>query len=56
MTLEEYLKQEYAEGKIDFVFRAHVYEGRVSIYIHPAGKDGVTTPSVLVRGNEIVWP
>lgn len=53
MTLEDYIKQEYAEGKIDFAFRAHVWDGKVTIYIHPQGKDGRTTPSVQVIGNTV---
>lgn len=53
MTLEDYIKKEYAEGKIDFTFRAMVWEGQVTIYIHPNGKDGATTPSVVVRGNTV---
>lgn len=54
MTLEEYIKQEYGEGKIDFTFRASVYEDKVLIYIHPLGRDGVTTPNLRVKGNLVV--
>lgn len=53
MTLEEYIKAEVAEGKIDFTFRASVYDGKVVIYIHPANASGMTTPSVRVVGNEV---
>lgn len=56
MTLEDYLKREYAEGKIDFAFRAHVYDGKVQIYIHPSGRDGRTTPTVEVVGNVVGMP
>lgn len=56
MTLEEYLKYEGAEGKIDFNFRATIYAGRVVIYIHPAGRDGRTTPNLTVEGDTVVWP
>lgn len=50
-TLEDYIKQEYAEGKIDFSFRVSVWDGTVSIYIHPTGKDGRTTPTLTVKGD-----
>lgn len=53
MTLEEYLKYEFAGGKIDFSLRTHVYEGRVEIYIHPTGRDGNTTPTLVVEGNTV---
>jgi hypothetical protein len=53
MTLEDYIKREYAEGKIDFRFRASVYAGVVEIYVHPLGKDGTTTPSLIVEGNTV---
>jgi hypothetical protein len=56
MLLEDYIKAEYAEGKIDFTFRAHVYDGVVTIYIHPMGQAGRTTPSVRVHGNTVVLP
>ena len=49
MTFEDYLKQEYAEGKIDFSLR---FDGR-SFYIHPTGKNGSTTPNLLVKGNTV---
>jgi hypothetical protein len=58
MTLEDYIKFEFAAGKIDFAFRAHVYQGVVEIYIHPAGKDGTTTPTLIVEGDTVrekVW-
>ena len=54
MTLEEFIKSEYAGGKIDFRFRAHVHEGVVEIfYVHPLGKDGNTTPTMIVTGNSV---
>lgn len=53
MTLEEYLKYEYAGGKIDFSMRASVYNGVVEIYIHPTGRDGTTTPSLIIKGNTV---
>lgn len=53
MTLEDYIKYEYEDGKIDFVFRASVYQGVVEIYIHPQGKDGTTTPTLIVEGNTV---
>jgi len=53
VTLEDYIKKEYTEGKIDFTFRASVYNGVVEIYIHPLGKDGNTTPSLIVTGDRI---
>lgn len=56
MTLEDYIRSEYAEGKIDFAFRATVFEGSVKIYIHPLNRDGNTTPTVEVKGDVIVWP
>lgn len=56
MTLEEYIAYEYAEGKIDFAFRAHVFDGKTTIYVHPAGRAGRTTPMLAVEGNTVIWP
>lgn len=56
MTLEQYIAHEYAEGKIDFTFRAHVYEGKTTIYIHPMNVAGLTTPSLVVKDNAVEWP
>jgi hypothetical protein len=53
MTLEDYFKYEYGGGKIDHTLRASVYNGVVEIYIHPSGKNGNTTPSLLVEGNTV---
>jgi hypothetical protein len=54
MTLEDYLRAEYQGGKIDFSLRINVCHGPVvTIYIHPTGKDGTTTPTLLVSGNEV---
>jgi hypothetical protein len=53
MTLEEFIKSEYEAGKIDFTFRASVYDGEVNIYIHPLGKDGNTTPTLIVSGDTV---
>lgn len=54
MTLEDYLKLEHAEGKIEHVIRAQVSQsGSVAFYIHPANKDGRTV-DFIVRGNELV--
>ncbi len=64
MTLEEYIRREYGEGKIDFIVRAHIGlpeppfhpEGRVFIYIHPDSLPGHTTPNLEVKGNLVVEP
>lgn len=53
MTLEEYLKYEYADGKIDFSMRIHVWDGVVEIYIHPTNRSGTTTPTLVVTGNTV---
>jgi hypothetical protein len=54
VTLEEYIRYELAEGKIDFRFRAHSFEGGpLEIYIHPLDKDGQTTPLLIVEGNTV---
>lgn len=54
MTLEDYLRAEYADGKIDFSMRIATCHGPVvTVYIHPAGKSGNTTPTLLVSGNEV---
>lgn len=53
MTLEEYFKYEYEQGKIDFSARISVFNGEVEVYIHPTGKDGNTTPTLLVEGNTV---
>ena len=58
MTLEQYIRQEHANGTIDFRFRAHVVDGRVEIYIHPLNRDGLTTPTLIVTGDCVqprVW-
>lgn len=51
MTLEDYFKSEFANGAIDFLLRAHVWNGVVEIYIHPSGRDGSTTPTLIVDGD-----
>jgi hypothetical protein len=53
MTLEEYLRLEFEEGKIDHSLRAHVADGEVQIYIHPTGRDGRTTPLLVVEDNAV---
>jgi hypothetical protein len=53
MTLEEYFTSEFVDGKIDHWARAHVHEGVVEIYIHPHGRDGQTTPLLIVTGNSV---
>lgn len=62
MTLQEYFFWEYYSGgpdspKIDYALRASVQPtGEVDLYIHPAGRDGSTTPTLKVQGNSVVWP
>lgn len=63
MTLEDYLRQEYARGRrvndrhipiIDFRLRVAICgDSPVEIYIHPDGCDGDTTPTLLVEGNTV---
>ena len=53
MTLEDYLKYELADGKIDFSLRAHYDGAHVEVYIHPTGRDGTTTPPLVVVGNTV---
>jgi hypothetical protein len=54
MTLEDYLRDEAAQGKIDFSLRVHTIPGNsCEIYIHPTGRDGTTTPMLLVEGNTV---
>jgi hypothetical protein len=53
MTLEDYFKHELADGKIDFSLRASVFDGVVEFYIHPSGRNGTTTPSLIVNGNTV---
>lgn len=53
MTLEDYFRFEYANGAIDFSLRALVSKEGVMIYIHPSGKDGTTTPTLVVEGNHV---
>jgi hypothetical protein len=56
-TLEDYLRKELHEGKIDFTFRATAgNDDRVHIYIHPLNAGGETTPPLLVKGNLVVLP
>lgn len=53
MTLEDYFRAEYGEGKIDFSLRVHCSGPIVTVYVHPSGKDGRTTPTLLVSGNTV---
>jgi hypothetical protein len=59
MTLEEFLRNEVREGKIDFRLRASVNESgdggdaEVRIYVHPLGRDGATTPTLVVAGDTV---
>jgi hypothetical protein len=53
MTLQEYFAAEFADGKIDHWCRAHVHAGVVEIYIQPHGRDGQTTPLLVVEGNAV---
>jgi hypothetical protein len=53
MTLQEYFTREYAQLKIDHIVRASVFNGVVEIYIHPLGRDGQTTPVLIVEGNTV---
>jgi hypothetical protein len=53
MTLEDYFKHELADGTIDFSLRASVFNGVVELYIHPTGRNGATTPSLIVTGNTV---
>lgn len=54
MTLEDYLRAEYGDGKIDFSMRIVRCHGPVvMVYIHPNGKSGTTTPTLLVSRNEV---
>jgi hypothetical protein len=59
MTLEQYLRQEFEEGKIDHVLRAHVVKlwpedpGTVEFYVHPMNRNGSTTPLMIVIGNDV---
>lgn len=52
MTLEDYFRYEYAQGKIDFSVRVNCY-GAVELYIHPTGQEGTTTPTLLLEGNTV---
>jgi hypothetical protein len=52
-TLEEYFKSECAKGTLDFALRATVLDGVVSLYIHPAGRHGDTTPTLIVEGDGV---
>jgi len=52
LTLEEYLRHESAQGHIDHMIRAHVFEGRVTFYVHPYGHDG-QTQDYEVAGNTL---
>lgn len=57
-NLEEYLEKEFNEGKIDFLFRAHIWQAtelqkQVEIYIHPMGRNGMTSPQLVVKGNTL---
>lgn len=52
-NLEQYLKESYEAGVIDFRIRQTVTgEGNVVFYIHPMGKDGETL-DFMVKGNDL---
>ena len=52
-TLEQYLRDELANcGAIDFSIRATVTDKRVSFYIHPSNRAGMTV-DFLVDGNTL---
>lgn len=53
MTLEEYLRTEYADGKIDHALRVEVSDAGVRFYIHPANRSG-NTVDFEVHGNVLV--
>lgn len=53
MTLEEYLRNEYAKrGAIDFRIRAFAWGDEVTFYIHAADRDS-NTADFIVKGNEL---
>lgn len=60
MTLEDYFRHEYLSDptlpKIDYILRIAPTTGGVQVYLHPANRDGNTTPTLLVRGDSIEWP
>lgn len=56
MTLEEYFKHEAAEGKIDYHLRCECWDGKVHFYVHPLGRDGLTTPNLQIVDDHILWP
>lgn len=56
MTLEEYFRFEYGSEptpKIDFTLRIALTDKGVEFYIHPSGRDGTTTPMLLVNGDTV---
>jgi hypothetical protein len=53
ITLEDYLRSELREGKIDFSIRASLFHGSVRFYIHPDGRDG-GTKDFEVRKNNLI--
>lgn len=60
MTLEDYFRYEFESDpklpKIDFVLRINPTDKGVDFYIHPANRDGNTTPSLTLVGNNVKWP
>lgn len=51
--LNQYLKKELAEGKIDFEIRVTLNDrSDPEFYIHPIGKDGATADFVIVLDDE----
>lgn len=49
--LEDYLRKEMSEGKIDFHIRSRIDEQtRVRFYIHPQGQSGETQDYTFVDG------
>jgi hypothetical protein len=51
-TLEQYFRDETAEGKIDFSLRVTAFPDKVTFYIHASSKDSHATDYEL-RGNEL---
>jgi len=50
MTLEDYFKKNFAVGVVDHALRANVDQsGKVTFYLHPAGRDGDTLAFSVVK-------
>lgn len=53
MDFEQYLRENFDNGIIDFGIRTDVNDGKVTFYIHPKNQSG-TTLDYGIKSNELI--